>query len=309
MKRALLIGFLTIQCINLSIGQISSPLGELLYSDTLEKRPLSEWVKIESPESNIWVVGHPNKINFNAAHSGDLAIITDSANAYSNSRNCWFTITVPISEYQCGEGIISFFHKFETDTLTDGGIIEVSYNDGVDWKNIKDDTDHAINNFIGLYQDTLKGGTYGFSGNSNGWQYVELHWVWLMRTKSTSPTWFDNVIVRFRFISDDINTNKDGWMIDDIIVRGYSVIGSVNKLGYEHISAFPNPTNGIVEFIIPSKYESDIWVELCRLDGRTISTKYLTSRKIDLSGYSPGMYIYKVYHKNILLTHGKLIKN
>ena len=109
--------------------------------------------------------------------------------------------------------------------------------------------------FVGLYNDTIKDGIHGFSGSSKGWKYVELHWVWLMLTKRSTFENYGKPILRFRFISDNINSNKEGWIIDDIVFRGYDISGRVSELKDDKIKAFPNPTNGKVFFEVPEKYK------------------------------------------------------
>ncbi|MCB9002387.1 MAG: T9SS type A sorting domain-containing protein [Bacteroidales bacterium] len=308
MKKILLIGYFLVQFFKLSFSQISQPVGNLIFTDTLDFRPLCNWIEINNPVSNIWEIGHPNKGSFNSAHSGALTIITDSTSMYKNNLNDYFSITIPYSDLNLGEGILSFYHKYESDSLIDGGIIEVSYNNGVDWKNICDDKDHAMTNFIGLYNDTIKGGNYGFSGSSYGWQYVELHWVWIMLTKSSTFENYDKSIIRFRFISDNISTNKEGWMIDDIVFRGYDISGGINEMKKGQIKAFPNPTNGKIFFNFPEKYNSNLKVEIIDINGRTVLTKFPINGQIDITNNESGTYVYKVYHKNELISSGKLIK-
>ena len=291
-----------------SFSQTSQPIGNLIFSDTLDFRPLCNWIEIKNPESNTWEIGQPNKGKFSSAHSKKFAIITDSASMYKNNLNDYFSIKLPYSDLHFGEGILSFYHRYESDTLMDGGIIEVSYNDGVDWKNIRDDKSHVMTNFIGLYNDTIKGGHYGFSGSSHGWQYVELHWVWIMRTKSLDYENYNNSIIRFRFISDNVNTNKEGWMIDDIVFRGYDISGGINEMKKDQIKAFPNPTNGKVFFNVSEKYRSNLKIEIIDIHGRTVIIKSSTNGQIDITNNESGIYVYKVYYKKELISSGKLIK-
>ena len=293
----------------ISFSQTTHPVGNLIYTDTLDFRPICNWIGINNPESNIWEIGQPNKGNFNSAHSGKLTIITDSTIMYKNNLNDYFSLTLPYSDLHLGEGILSFYHKYETDTRLDGGIIEVSYNNGIDWKNIRDDKNHVMTNFIGLYNDTIKGGNYGFSGSSNGWKYVEFHWVWIMVTKSSSLENYGKSIIRFRFISDNINTNKEGWIIDDIVFRGYDISGKVNELKDEKIKAFPNPTNGKISFDIPEKYSFNLMIEIIDIKGRSFFAKLPVNRQIDITNNESGTYVYKIYYKNELISCGKLIKN
>ncbi|NOU20054.1 MAG: T9SS type A sorting domain-containing protein [Bacteroidales bacterium] len=308
MKKILLIGHFLMQFITLSFSQIAQPVGSLIYTDTLDFRPLCNWIKINNPESNTWEIGQPNKGVFNSTHSGKLGIITDSTSMYKNNLNDYFSITIPYSDNQFGEGTLSFYHKYQTDTLIDGGIIEVSYNNGIDWKNIRDDKNHVMTNFIGLYNDTIKGGKYGFSGNSKGWQYAEFHWVWIMRTKGSTPENYDKSILRFRFISDNVNTNKEGWLIDDIVFRGYDISGKVSEFKDNQIKVFPNPTTGKIFFNYPDKYNLNIKIDIIDINGRIILSKSPINNQIDITNNKPGTYMYKIYFLNKIVSIGKLVK-
>jgi len=303
MKKVILLGYL-ISLALISESQTTHTLGGLIFTDSLKLKPLNDWITINNPESNIWEVGKPNKSYFNSSHIGKQAIITDSVNTYPNKLDDYFYITIP-SVHNMGEGILSFYHKYDTDTLTDGGIIEVSYDNQVTWENILNDDHNLFKNLIGVYSDTIKGGEFGFSGKSNGWQYVEIYWLWLMKTKQTSIY----PIVRFRFVSDEINTNKDGWMIDDIVFRCYDVIGNVNKPINESIKAFPNPTNGLVKFSLPDNGSNNIQIEVYNYDGRLVLSKSILNNQIDISNLNKGFYTYKIFSQDRYLGKGKLIKN
>ena len=176
MKRYLITGIFSLFFFPAIYGQTTEPMGNLIYIDTLELFPLHSWITIENPDSSIWEIGQPNKSFFNSMYSGEKAIVTDSIGFYPDNCNDYFYIKIPWVEHFWGEGILSFFHKFDTDTLMDGGIIEISYDNGESWKNVLDDNYHISTNFIGIYTDTINGGEYGFSGKSDGWQYVELYW-------------------------------------------------------------------------------------------------------------------------------------
>jgi hypothetical protein len=308
MKKALFLGLIVLQFINTSFSQIYPPRGRLFYIDTLHLRPLDSLMKINNPDSNCWVVAQPAKGRFNSPHSGKLAIITDSVHMYQKNLNDYFYMAISPPDQFWSAAMISFYHKYETDSLIDGGFIEISYNNGEEWINVHDDTLHAKISFIGLYTDTLKGGNYGFSGSSNGWQYVELYWLWYMLTKGSMEVFNGNPLIRFRFISDSINTNKEGWMIDDIVIRGYAPYGAVNKFEYGQITVYPNPSNGLVHINYPEKYSNTVKIEIFDIVGRLVKNEFPDHGQIDISNETPGIYFYKVYNFNDLLYSGKLTK-
>jgi hypothetical protein len=310
MKRYFITGIFFLFFVAAIKGQTTESVGNLIFIDTLNLSPLHDWITIENPDSSIWEIGQPDKLFFNSAYSGEKAIVTDSTHFYSDSCNDYFYITIPWEEHFWGEGILSFFHKFDTDTLTDGGIIEVSYDDGESWKNILDDKDHISTNFIGIYNDTIMGSEYGFSGRSDGWQYVELYWWWAALTsgKNAQIERLAKPLIRFRFVSDSINTQKEGWMIDDIVFRGYDVGGAISEQIRQSIEIFPNPSNGIIHVKYENINTNDLNFTVYNLSGQLMLKDKISNNQIDISSLKNGIYIYKIEKDGITVNSGRLTK-
>ncbi|MCA1761090.1 MAG: T9SS type A sorting domain-containing protein, partial [Bacteroidales bacterium] len=169
---------------------------------------------------------------------------------------------------------------------------------------------HIATNFIGLYSDTIKGGEYGFSGRSSGWQYVELYWWWvaLTTTKSASSVNFDSPVIRFRFKSDVVNTNKEGWMIDDIVLRGYDVGGAIPDASLSHPGIFPNPATDYIHFNINDEYFPGLSFSLYNSQGQITFSKPVTESKMNISFLKPGVYLYKIEKDGTVLKKGRIIK-
>ena len=67
--------------------------------------------------------------------------MTDTLNSYSNNQLSYFEIVFTQNDdsWAIMEGYIKFDHKFETDTLIDGGFISVSHDSGKTFINIIDE--------------------------------------------------------------------------------------------------------------------------------------------------------------------------
>lgn len=308
MKKLITNGLLMLLIIHSINGQTIETFGDLIYEDTLDFTPQNSWITINGPETNIWEIGRPDKMFFNSTHNGNRAILTDSSSYYSNNCNDYFYITIPWSDNTWGEGILSFYHKFDTDTLIDGGVIEMSYDNGASWINILDDNNHISTYFIGLYEDTIQGGEYGFSGKSDGWQYVELYWHWIALLKSAFEN-LDTPMIRFRFISDEYNTDKEGWMIDDIVFRGYDVVDAIYNITYENIEIFPIPSDELINIELNNKYSDGLTISIFELSGKLIKSQRIKNKQISIIDLNPGLYIYKIMNDKKILKIGKLIKN
>ena len=87
-----------------------------------------------SNSANIWQIGTPSKIILNSAYSPSLALITDSINPYPINNSSTFELLIRTDDYT----EISFWHRLNTDTLTDGGVIEISTDFGNSWQNVID---------------------------------------------------------------------------------------------------------------------------------------------------------------------------
>lgn len=101
--------------------------------DTIGFEENYEYIKIDTSSSNIWQIGFPNKTYLDSSYSGENAIVTDISNSYASDNHSYFDLYVGdfnYSDYYPWDIFIEFKHKFDTDTLKDGGYITVSYDNG-----------------------------------------------------------------------------------------------------------------------------------------------------------------------------------
>lgn len=191
--------------------------------------------------NNIWQIGEPHKIIFDTAASFPNVLITDTVNYYPNNDTSSFQIHLK-REYLWWD-IASVFaihwqQKLDYDRTFDGGLIEFSVDSGLTWEN-------AINspynyNFYGADSaniDTLENGEYVFTGTDSTWRNVWLcfDYGWILQ--------YDYIDFRFTSISDGIDNQKEGWVIDNMVVMStiaHTLKGTEQE---EYIQIYPNPTN------------------------------------------------------------------
>lgn len=312
MKRLLLYIGIIILSAN-GYGQIYDSWGDFLYMDSIDFDPLSDWITIPGEDLNIWEAGIPDKQLFRSSLSGKAVIITGSNNSYPVSVDDHFILSIPLTDqwnYLWPEVILSFYHKFDTDSLYDGGIIEVSYDGGDTWINVLNDYKNVYHHFHGLYEegDTIDGGTNAFTGRSDNWEYVELQWVWLALTKGATSDLYTNPIFKFRFISDEMDNYRDGWMIDQLVFRSYDVSGSIDRMLNSDIIIYPNPC--MDHFFIQSRNVlNHVRLFLYHSDGRIVANQEIPiDTKVSTTDYLPGIYFYKIIDddRGIIKT-GKLV--
>ena len=242
--------------------------------DTITFEDNDEYLLIDSFENNIWQVCIPNKVFFDSAFSPNKAIVTDSTGYYPKNNHSFFDIYVgefndslyPLSIF------IEFRHKFDTDTLKDGGFITTSYDGGKTWMNIIHDNLVWLPPWEtqNLYSenDTLFNGEPGFSGRSVGW-IKTVFWKHWMLSKSTNNIG-DTMIVRFNFISDSIESDKEGWMIDDIRLYSMDIGGGLEDHGYyKSLRLYPDPAYTFFSFELDRIYNT-IDIDIIDSNGKSI---------------------------------------
>lgn len=290
-------------------SQINPFLG-IIDVDSCKFESQCVFLRLDTSIQNNWQIGKPLKPYFDTAYSLPYAIVTDTINPYPISNHSYFDLILP--NYYFFNMVVGFKHKFQTDSLIDGGYIDVSYNGGQTWMSILNTDTTAVEfNTENMYsiQDTIKGGINGFSGNSNGWIYSRVQWVWSYQAKSYPP---DTVIMRFHFISDSVQTNKAGWMIDDILISYAYMLGSVsenNNNKYEIIIA-PNPMENSTQISFPNKIEQNSRLDIINTFGQTVKQfENISSNNIQIekSSLTSGTYIIRLFNNERIFATKKLI--
>jgi len=227
-------------------------VGDTLPWDTLTFEKSYEFLDLSTNPQSIWQIGKPQKVFFDTSYSAINAIVTDTTINYPVNNYSYFDIKIGEFNYDYYYGWyvgMQFKHKFHTDTLLDGGFITVSYDYGLTWTNIINDSSVYYDfhpgedswSSISLYttNDTLFNGEYGFSGKSDGWQTTFFSWFYIpVKGYNNFP---DTTIIRFNFISDDTDSNMEGWMIDDIQLCSVDLGSKINVNNKSHFNIYPVP--------------------------------------------------------------------
>jgi hypothetical protein len=306
MKKIITLLFITIS-LN-SFSQIDPGWNGLQPKDSCNFETNNQRLVIDTSNvNNDWVIGSTNKLFFGQANSLPNAIMTDSMNSYS--PNNWSYFDLNFSAWD-GSGFpfnmyIQFDHKYETDSLIDGGFITVSHDSGQTWVNIINDSscigcysNWPFINSENLYNnnDTLMNGNFGFSGTSD-WKTTTIQWIWMLPVKLYVS---DSLIVRFNFISDNIQTNKDGWIIDNIIMGDIYLGSSIEELSNGiNVTLFPNVTTDYFSYQIESGGDIQSIV-ITNIAGATVLSiqNPISEDKIDVSNLPSGNYFVKFLSKD-----------
>ena len=262
-------------------------------------------ITFETPDSlfqmgpsagNCWQIGTPSKTHFNQAYSVPRAIVTDTLNSYP--VNSLSTFTVKLYDPAWGNiwnprTWISFFHKYDTDTLHDGGYIEFSSDNGITWTNMA--------NISGF--EYAPGGVNPIIGNGNpaftGRSYST--WNSSFTMMCYFPANLDSIcLLRFVFYSDNTPENREGWIIDDIHISTEFCEGIQEKRNDNLISLSPVPVSDLLNIKYPHNSQG-CSVEIFDVTGEMVYRDYTFSGKsVDVSTLPNGIYLLKYSDKKYL---------
>jgi hypothetical protein len=288
--------------------------------DTITFEKAYKYLKIDTSVQNIWQIGAPHKIFFDSTYSGKNAIVTDTLHNYPVNNNSFFDLKIGAFNfgiYYPASIILGIKHKYDTDTLRDGGYITISYDNGKTWANIIKDTVYqiglpppAFSSNLYSEQDSLFNGEYGFSGNSGGWITTWFSWRVLWVKKSAREI-ADTMILRFNFVSDSIPSNKEGWMIDNIRLSSDDIGGGILKNENGSFKIYPNPMKDLSSIEFDKTYSS-LQVGIFDLNGKLIEQRSFTDKQVIYlykRNLKSGMYILKIIADRELIGISKLIIN
>jgi hypothetical protein len=280
-------------------------------------------INIEATTNNIWQKGATTKFGISNLRDTSCSIYTDTSISYAINNTSAFNFLLPNNTFNWGSPggmynyYFKFWHKFETDSLYDGCWLEFSSDSGLTWNKIDSNFGFdGVFEYCNLYHrssnqiqnfDTLMDGTKAWSGNSNSWIETSL---WLNPMFPIKPNRsFSINAIRFVFQSDSIQTNKPGWIIDDVYSGHVFVAGRINDIQKikKQLPIYPNPSsNGRFTVSYPSHYVKGV-MQVFNMLGQKIIEKPL-SKEIDLSNSPNGFYFYKTSFDGVTYS-GMLQKN
>lgn len=166
--------------------------------------------------------GGANWITESVAGDFNWELTTASA---SNGRLCWeinsssnrndHSLQIKKAQLVSGrQPVLRFFHKYQTQTTYDGGIVEISTNQGLSWTPVPDSLFFRRPYVRPLINNTFGNAVLnGFSGQS------EVRF--LASYINLQPYLGKNILFRFRFASDEdepgrIRNTLPGWFVDNV---------------------------------------------------------------------------------------------
>ena len=203
-----------------------------------------------------------------------------------------------------------FHHKYDTDSLRDGGYIDVSYDNGVNWLNVYNESDADSKFYQNLYteDDTIINGDFAFSGNYvKDWKYSGVEWYW----ENEQASVLDSILIRFNFMSDEVAESKSGWIIDNIyvLIEDYCTDGIDNMDKNYGSLVYPNPVKDMSILELPDN-NSIYQIRIFNIQGQQVfNCLAQESLEIHRLDFKPGIYIYLINNDKNKIFKGKFIIN
>ncbi len=264
----------------------SPSFGQFIWEITFEDPSPVERIFIDtaSNPNNVWQIGIPHKTMFNSAHSPTHAIMTDTLNPYPVNDTSRFVIThVRQGPWGGNESLLlDFYFKINTDSLSDYGTVEASIDHGASWINLM--TQDSVYGFAWLAQKPV------LTGTKTSWT----HYSEELSPLTYAVGYSDTLLFRFTFISDNIQTNKEGWIIDDFLFHDYWE--GINEVQNDNlISVSPDPASNYI-LVSANKFSSSQRVQIFNFTGQVLyNNSNFKGEKIDIHSVPDGIYLIKYY--------------
>jgi chitodextrinase len=184
---------------NVVIATTQTPI--ILFQDDFESG-MNGWST--NGVFGLWELGAPTS-GPGSAYSDPTAWGTDLDNNYGQDFADENLVSPPIDLTGQTGAILAFWSWYNTELGWDGGVIEISIDDGTTWEYVPN---NDYDSFLGCYNAITE---QAFSGSNGGWELEML---------DLTPWVGNSVHVRFRFATDCTVNSYPGWYIDDVEVLG-----------------------------------------------------------------------------------------
>lgn len=252
-------------------------------------------LSIPDNSANVWMVGPPQKTLFQSAYTAPNALLTDTLYPYPTDNSSSCILTVVPEFWWFGILAVQWMQKLDYEFGVDGGTIEFSGDGGATWDNAFNS--QYVYSFYGFNEanlGTLSNGTPVFTGTDTTWQNIwfcmDLSWMW--------GVGMDTLLLRFTHLSDSVQTDHEGWMIDNMMAALTMVHTVNNKEQGDYVTVYPSPTNGLLLIEVRKEEGYHVIEEIELIDGagRVVQRHGISPVKfgIDISAHPDGLYQLRV---------------
>jgi hypothetical protein len=188
---------------NVNAGSYFAP--QTLLEEHVTGTTMPSTFTASSTTTNVWSVSSTQSL------SSPNSLFTPDAGSISDQK----LETTTALALGAGTSSLSFSHLYNTQTGYDGGVVEISTDNGTTWVDLSNKiTSGYFNSTLASGSGNSLAGRKAWSGNSNGF---------INSSINLSSYSGQNAKLRFRFGSNT-TTSGTGWYIDDIIVKRKPVV-------------------------------------------------------------------------------------
>lgn len=268
-------------------------------------------ILLDTAETNVWQIGIPQKVIFDSAATFPNAILTDTIAPYPVDAHSSFVAKggADVNIWFWGVLAVRWTQKLDLEQGKDFGLVEMSWDEGETWENAFDNP--YVYNFYGFNEenvDTTEDGTIGFSGTDSLWKDI-----WLCYDMSMFGEEFPDLRIRYTLVSDSVDTEQEGWMIDNMMMHLTYVHTISEKQQEKYMKVYPSPTTGRVHIETKKFMEYHIIesMELVSITGQVMEQfgKRPTRTFVDLGHHPAGTYFLRVQTNKQTETFPVIISN
>jgi subtilisin-like proprotein convertase family protein len=172
-----------------------------------------------STTANVW------QVSATSVRSAPSAFLTPDA-AVSSQQILTLATQIPLPSGPAAFSSLSFWHRFSTEATFDGGVVEISTNNGATWADAGQYMTGLRYTGVLSTDNTFLGGRNAFQGNSGA--------TFQQTTVNLAAFAGQNILVRFRFASDP-SVGGTGWFIDDILISSAPFVYTKSGL-YDNVN-------------------------------------------------------------------------
>ncbi len=235
------------------------------FQVTVSALPSPLFVDNMESGSGKWTVAHGEgaedwALNGDKPHSGSTAWFASDADTTTDK---YLVTANPV--LLPAHSVLSFWHYYNTEASFDGGVVEISVDDGAIWADLG--TAMIQNGYNGSINDSAYNpiaGRRAFTGSNDGYQET------IVDLSGYSGA---EVRLRFRMTSDD-SAGETGWYVDDVNIQQRMMINTAYISTTEGIAASNTATTTIMTPVItvtPTMLASTQWANVITTKPLTIS--------------------------------------
>ena len=246
--------------------------------------------------NNIWQYAKVNKPGF--AQMNTIALTTDSVSDYPINDTSSFMFKIAFVSYpsqmysELNSLGITLHHKYETDSVNDGLILEYFNESSQMWLPVSWSMNSHFFMLVINHDSSYNWDDDFLTGTAS-----QFHSSRLAFGEPGVKASIDSLLLRFTFYSDSIDNHKAGWLIDYIMIEANMFsTGSVHecKLAQNSYLSYLDGNHIIVNSLLQENRQADF--TLFDMMGREIiiDEVYYGLNSIDVSNLQSGYYIVKV---------------